>query len=134
MSLSQMRFALLQMVNIILSRELAAKNHFPAIDILESLSRLMKKIVSKEHQVVSGYLKNLMATYKENEELLHAGAYVRGSNKTLDKAIYVYSDMMSFLKQEQGISTPLSREEVYATMVEIAKKAESLEENDDEGV
>ena len=55
--------------HIQLSRDLAAKNHFPAIDVLSSISRVMNKVVSKEHKIVSSFLRDLMASYKEAEEL-----------------------------------------------------------------
>ncbi|MGB0454588.1 MAG: FliI/YscN family ATPase [Bacteriovoracaceae bacterium] len=110
--------------HILLSRELASKNHFPAVDVLQSLSRVMNKVVTKEHRIVAGHLRNLMAAYKENEDLINVGAYVRGSNPNVDKAISIYPELMGLLKQEQGISTNFSLEELYDKMVDLARRAE----------
>ncbi|MBP5296091.1 MAG: FliI/YscN family ATPase [Bacteriovoracaceae bacterium] len=110
--------------HIILSRELAAKNHFPAIDILASLSRVMNKVVSKEQRIVVGHLRNLLASYKEMEDLINVGAYVKGSSPNVDKALVIYPDLMNLLRQDQNIGTSLSLDELFDQMVEMAKKAE----------
>jgi len=110
--------------HIILSRELAAKNHFPAIDVLASLSRVMNKVVSKEQRIVVGHLRNLMASYKEMEDLINVGAYVRGSSINVDKALAIYPDLLNLLRQDQNLGTSLSLDELFDQMVELAKKAE----------
>jgi len=111
--------------HIILSRELASRNQFPAIDVLSSLSRVMNKVVSKEHRVVASHLRDLMAAYKANEDLINVGAYARGSNPKVDKALLIYDDIMGLLKQHQGMSEYYTIEALYDQMVEIARKAES---------
>lgn len=111
--------------HIVLSRELASKNQFPAIDVLASLSRVMSKVASKEHRVVAGHLRDLMAAYKVNEDLINVGAYAKGSNSRVDKAILIYDDIMDLLKQTQGMSEFLTIETLFDRMVEIARKAES---------
>lgn len=111
--------------HIILSRELASRNQFPAIDVLSSLSRVMNKVVSKEHRVVASHLRDLLAAYKANEDLINVGAYARGSNPKVDKALLIYDDVMNLLKQHQGMSDYLTIEALYDQMVEIARKAES---------
>lgn len=111
--------------HIILSRELASRNQFPAIDVLSSLSRVMNKVVSKEHRVVASHLRDLMAAYKANEDLINVGAYARGSNSKVDKALLIYDDIMGLLKQHQGMSEYYTIEALYDQMVEIARKAES---------
>ena len=117
--------------HIILSRELAAKNHFPAIDVLSSISRVMNTVVSKEQKVVASYLRDLLATYKESEDLINVGAYTAGINEKLDKAVMVYDDLVNFLKQD--INESLSMEMVFEEMVRIARKAEGVaEENKEE--
>lgn len=110
--------------HIILSRELASKNQFPAIDVLQSLSRVMNKVVTREHQVVAGHLRDLMAAYRDNEDLINVGAYAKGSNPKVDKALVIHEQLMDLLKQYQGLSEPMSRDELYDNMVSLAKYAE----------
>lgn len=110
--------------HIVLSRELASRNHFPAIDVLQSISRVMNKVISNEHRIVAGHLRDLLAAYRDNEDLINVGAYARGSNVRVDKAIVIYEDLMNMLKQMQGLSTPLGLDELYDRMVELARKAE----------
>lgn len=111
--------------HLILSRDLASKNQFPAIDVLQSLSRVMNKVATSEHRIVASHLRNLMAAYRDNEDLINVGAYVRGSNPIVDKALVIYNDIMALLRQEQGMSDFLSIEELYDQMVELARKAEA---------
>ena len=111
--------------HIILSRELARRNQFPAIDVLSSLSRVMNKIVSKEHRIVSSHLKDLLAAYKESEDLINVGAYAKGSNPRVDKAIVIYDQVMLLLRQEQGLSEHHSLEGLFDMMVELARQAEN---------
>ncbi len=111
--------------HIILSRELASKNQFPAIDILESLSRVMNKVVSREHRIVSSHLRDLMGAYKQNEDLINVGAYAHGSNPKVDKALAIYDDLMELMKQMQDMSESLSIEDLFDHMVELARKAEN---------
>lgn len=73
--------------HIVLNRKLAQKNHYPAIDVLASISRVMSAIASKEQKEVAGKLKNVMATYAEAEDLINIGAYKSGSNRDIDYAI-----------------------------------------------
>jgi flagellum-specific ATP synthase len=112
--------------HIILSRELASRNHFPAIDILQSLSRVMSKVTSKEHRIVASHLRDLLAAYKANEDLINVGAYAKGSNPKVDKAIIIYDDIMNLMKQGQGMSEFLTIETLYDRMVDIARKAENI--------
>ncbi len=85
--------------HIILSRELAYQNHFPAVDILGSISRLMFTIASKEHQQIASKVRDLMATYKKSEDIISIGAYVRGTNFKIDQAINMKDTIDNFLKQ-----------------------------------
>jgi len=87
--------------HIILSRGLAAQNHYPAIDILGSISRLMSEIVPKEHRDMAGGLRNILATYKNSEDLISIGAYVKGSNIGIDRAIRYIDKLKAFLKQDK---------------------------------
>lgn len=85
--------------HIVLSRDLAHKNHYPAIDILNSVSRLMPSISSREQQDAASLVRDMLATYKESEDLINIGAYARGANRKLDKAVDLNADINSFLKQ-----------------------------------
>lgn len=85
--------------HIVLSRKLAQKNHYPAIDVLASISRVMSAVASKEHKAVAGQLKNVLATYQEAEDLINIGAYKAGSNKNIDFAISKIDQVNEFLEQ-----------------------------------
>lgn len=93
--------------HIFLSRELAAQNRYPAIDVLNSVSRLMPDITSKEHQLKAGKVKELLAEYQRSEDLINIGAYVSGSNPKIDEAIKYFDKIISFLKQDFDESTNL---------------------------
>lgn len=86
--------------HIVLSRALAHKNHYPAIDILNSVSRLMPTIADKEHIEIASKARNMLALYKESEDLINIGAYVRGQNKNLDLAVELQEEINNFLKQK----------------------------------
>ena len=85
--------------HIVLSRKLAQKNHYPAIDVLASISRVMSSIATKEHKTMAGKLKNVMATYQEAEDLINIGAYKTGSNNNIDYAIEKIDQVNAFLCQ-----------------------------------
>ncbi|MDC0255743.1 FliI/YscN family ATPase [Bacteriovoracales bacterium] len=112
--------------HIILSRELANRNQFPAIDILSSLSRVMNKVVSKEHRIVASDLRDLLAAYKENEDLINVGAYIKGSNPRVDKAIVIHDELMEVLRQDHEGSEVLMIDQVLERMVHIVKKAQNF--------
>lgn len=85
--------------HIVLSRNIAAQNHFPAIDVLASVSRVMSAVVPKEHMEVNRKLRALMAVYKEAEDLIHIGAYVKGSSPKIDEAVQKIDAINDFLCQ-----------------------------------
>lgn len=85
--------------HIVLSRALAHKNHYPAIDVLQSLSRVMGDVTSDEHRAAAGAIRNLLAVYAKNEDLINIGAYVSGSDPVCDKAIALMDNINEFLKQ-----------------------------------
>ena len=93
--------------HIVLSRNLAAQNHYPAIDVLSSVSRVMMEIAEKEHVQCAQRLRSLLATYREAEDLINIGAYARGSNANIDKAIEVIAGITSFLQQDVHENTPV---------------------------
>ncbi len=86
--------------HIMLDRKLAHKNHYPAIDVLQSISRVMSSIADSKHKEAAGKLKNVMATYQEAEDLINIGAYKSGSNKNIDYAIEKIDAVNEFLLQE----------------------------------
>jgi flagellum-specific ATP synthase len=86
--------------HIVLSRQLAHKNHYPAIDILNSVSRLMKEVVTDEHDNAASRARDLLATYKNAEDLINIGAYEKGSNKNIDMAIKYIDKINAYLKQD----------------------------------
>ena len=86
--------------HIVLSRALAHENHYPAIDILASVSRLMIDLASSEHRKAAGVVRELLAVYKANEDLINIGAYATGSNPRVDLAIKMYPAIQKFLRQD----------------------------------
>ncbi|MFR4985918.1 MAG: flagellar protein export ATPase FliI [Lachnospirales bacterium] len=103
--------------HIVLSRKLANKNHYPAIDVLASVSRVMSDIVTKEHKGNAFEIKKLMGTYSEAEDLINVGAYVSGSNEDIDMAISKRKPILDFLTQ--STDEKFSLEEVYEKMINI---------------
>lgn len=103
--------------HIVLSRAIAAQNHFPAIDILASVSRVMTDVVSKEHREAAQHMRALMAVYKEAEDLIHIGAYVKGSSKRIDEAIQKIDAINDFLCQ--GVFDVTSFEDMKKTLESI---------------
>ena len=85
--------------HIVLSRNIAAQNHFPAIDVLASVSRVMSAVVPDEHMDANRKLRALMAVYKDAEDLIHIGAYVKGSSPKIDEAIQKIDAINDFLCQ-----------------------------------
>jgi flagellum-specific ATP synthase len=86
--------------HITLSRNLANKNHYPAIDPLQSISRAMVDIVDEGHRQKAGKVLNILATYRKAEDLINIGAYVKGSNQEIDYAISMIGRVNAFLKQD----------------------------------
>ncbi len=86
--------------HIVLSRKLAHKNHYPAVDVLESVSRVMPKVITKEHRQTSQQAREILATYRDASELINIGAYAKGSNPSIDNAIEKIDDLDQFLKQD----------------------------------
>jgi flagellum-specific ATP synthase len=85
--------------HIVLSRELAMENHYPAIDVLQSISRLMPDIVDAKHKELASRFVETMATYKKVEDMINLGAYKEGSNPKVDQAIKLYDKLRTYLKQ-----------------------------------
>jgi len=86
--------------HIMLNRKLAHRNHYPAVDILQSISRCMSQIAAQDHKKAAGKLKNVLATYNEAEDLINIGAYKKGSNPNIDYAIAKIDATNAFLMQD----------------------------------
>jgi flagellar biosynthesis/type III secretory pathway ATPase len=85
--------------HIVLSRSLASQNHYPAIDIAASVSRVMPQVTSESHRALAGRLRAVMAAYKEAEDLINIGAYADGSNPRIDEAKRLIESIRTFLRQ-----------------------------------
>jgi len=103
--------------HLVLSRRLAHRNHYPAIDVLQSISRCMSDIATKEHKAAAGKVKDAMAAYAESEDLIQIGAYAMGTNERIDRAIRLNAPITEFLRQTRDSST---------TLDETLKKLEAL--------
>ncbi|HET6792938.1 MAG TPA: hypothetical protein VFH45_00765, partial [Acidimicrobiales bacterium] len=88
--------------HLVLSRRLAAAGHFPSVDVLESISRVAPAITSPERRQAATELRRLMAAYQEARDLVEIGAYVRGTNPTVDRALELKDFIDAFLRQEMA--------------------------------
>ncbi|NDD66310.1 flagellar protein export ATPase FliI [bacterium] len=95
--------------HMVLSRDLAAKNHYPCIDIGHSVSRLFSVIADPAHKKATGQLREILAKYIEAEDLINIGAYVRGSNPKIDQAIDKIDAINQFLRQGTDENVPFER-------------------------
>lgn len=107
--------------HIVLSRELAHRNHYPAIDVLQSVSRLAPQLLSGEHLAAGGRLRTLLAAHRRAEDLIAIGAYVPGSDPTVDEARAKLADLDGFLRQ--GTHEPYSRDEALGRLLALAGEA-----------
>jgi len=112
--------------HIVLSRKLAQKGHFPAIDILQSISRVMSDIVSDEMKMVANIARDSIATYQEAEDLITIGAYKPGQNAKVDKAVAVYEPLTQFLRQKAN--EPSSMEESWQGLARVLTSANKVEQ------
>lgn len=103
--------------HIVLNRKLAHKNHYPAIDVLASISRCMSQVTDKPHKQVAGKLKNVLATYNEAEDLINIGAYKAGANPNIDFAIEKIQQVNDYLQQD--VDSKFSYEDELALLEEI---------------
>lgn len=103
--------------HIVLSRELSNKNHYPAIDVLASVSRAMPAIVDQDYMLKVGQVRELLATYKESEDLINIGAYVKGTNPKVDLAIDKNDDINDFLKQ--NIYDKFTYDEIHNMVINL---------------
>ncbi len=107
--------------HIALSRKIAQKNHYPAIDVLGSISRCMSQVASDEQKKTAGHIRNILATYGEAEDLINIGAYKRGSNPAIDEAISKIDQVNDFLMQ--GTHVKYTYEEMLTEMNAIFEES-----------
>jgi flagellum-specific ATP synthase len=105
--------------HIVLSRALAHANHYPAIDVGASISRLMVEIVPQEHRNLASRIRDILSVYEKNADLVAIGAYKPGSNRKLDFALSKIDAVNGFLTQE--IDESFSYEQCLAQMEQILK-------------
>ena len=117
--------------HIVLTRELAARNHYPAIDILASTSRVMKDVVDPQQVIDAGELRELLAVYRDAEELVNIGAYRAGSNARIDRALEMIGPINEFLCQRE--SEPSAMEDTLLKLAELALagRAEAVPQPDE---
>jgi flagellum-specific ATP synthase len=100
--------------HLVLSRELATQNHYPAIDVLESVSRLTRELLTPEQLSLTGRAREHMAVYRKNQDLIHIGAYPAGSSPVIDEAIARQDLLRSFLRQ--GIADVVSLPQAWSLL------------------
>ncbi|MBR3704631.1 MAG: FliI/YscN family ATPase, partial [Oscillospiraceae bacterium] len=105
--------------HIVLSRSLAHANHYPAIDIGMSISRLMNDIVTKEHKELASKVRDIMSVYEKNSDLVSIGAYKAGSNRKLDYALTKMDEINAFLTQD--VDEAFTHEQTLAKLAQILK-------------
>ena len=104
--------------HIVLSRKIASRGRYPSIDVLESVSRVIKDVTEEEHRLANVELRKLLATYREAEDMINIGAYVRGSNREIDRSIERNKDIEEFLSQ--GVDEKFDWDEMYASLVKLS--------------
>ena len=95
--------------HLVLSRELAAQNHYPAIDILESVSRLSHDLLAVDQRESMGDAREMLAIYRKSRDLISIGAYQAGSNPQIDRSIALHNSLNVFLRQNMGEGSPLEQ-------------------------
>ncbi len=105
--------------HIVLSRKLASSGHYPAVDVLESVSRVMPDVTTPEHRKAASQTLDLLATYREAEDLINIGAYVKGSSQKIDKAVMMIDPIKSFLRQ--GMDEIADYEESLDMLLNLAR-------------
>jgi flagellum-specific ATP synthase len=104
--------------HVVLSRQLASANHYPAIDVLQSVSRVMPDVVDENHYSATSAIRDVLATYREAEDLINIGAYVPGSNPRVDHAISKIESVRHFLRQ--GIYETAAFDQTVRSLMSVA--------------
>jgi flagellum-specific ATP synthase len=107
--------------HIVLSRELAAQNHFPAIDVLQSTSRVMRDVVSAQHYAAARLVMELLAVYRRAEDLITLGAYKAGANARLDRAVALMPAITTYLRQDMQDKSNFK--DAWAALSKLAEQA-----------
>ena len=107
--------------HIVLSRELGARGHYPAIDVLNSVSRLANRVATPEQREAARKLRDVLAEYQRSEDLINLGAYAAGSNARLDSAIRIRPLLLDFLRQEPQVAEPF--EQTVAKLAALAQQS-----------
>jgi flagellum-specific ATP synthase len=94
--------------HIVLSRDLAAQNHYPPVDVLDSVSRLMPELVSDPHRAAAARVRDILAAYRGAKDLIAIGAYVKGADKRIDRALLYVDSVNAYLKQDMNERDSLS--------------------------
>jgi flagellum-specific ATP synthase len=110
--------------HIILSRKIAQQNHFPAIDILQSTSRVMRSVIDEQQSNMASQIKEWMALYAQVEDLINIGAYAKGSNARVDQAVAVHDKIKTFLRQK--IEDSGDYQSTLAAMIGIIRTGEAI--------
>ncbi len=110
--------------HIVLTRDLASRNHFPAIDVLKSTSRVMKDVVDPQQIADAGELRDLLATWQDAEELVNIGAYRAGSNPRIDRALDLIGPLRAFLRQQVNDAAPIMDSLTALAELAMASRAE----------
>jgi len=112
--------------HLVLDRRLAQRYHYPAIDVLDSVSRLATKVTSPQMQRAAGYVRRMLATYRESEDLINVGAYVKGTNPEIDESIAKLPAINEFLRQQVNDRAPI--EDTRAALLAIAGEAGQIDD------
>ncbi len=110
--------------HIVLSRALAARNHYPAIDILQSVSRVMPDLIEEDLMKFAAQARDVLATYKETEDLINIGAYKAGQNPRVDRAVNTINQLNDFLKQKA--TEPVRMEDSWRALVDVLRNGEQV--------
>ena len=112
--------------HLVLSRDLAAHNHYPAIDVLDSVSRLARDLLTNEEWELASSVREVMAVHRKNQDLINIGAYNAGSNPKIDEAIRLHEPVHLFLKQ--GVDESFRRQESWSLLEHVMRPQETTEE------
>lgn len=108
--------------HVVLTRQLAERNHYPAVDVLKSVSRLMPDVVTPEHGATAQAFRRLLAVYRRNEDLINIGAYVKGSNPEIDRALKMIPEINDYLRQQ--VDVPIRLEEAVAGLTALMARSQ----------
>jgi flagellum-specific ATP synthase len=109
--------------HVVLSRKIAARTHYPAVDVLESVSRVKNDVINEEHRIAAQKIIELLSVYRDSEDLINIGAYVKGSNEKVDKAIEFMDQITIYLRQD--IEDKHTYDDILRKLIELATKVSS---------